>query len=244
MAQLEPALAKAFGGWARGDAPKKSIGTVARSAGGKVYLIDKPGAPQSVIVAAHVAERGGPPQDLALETVMRNFGGMATSRLNRNLRLDKHWSYGTQAAMSARRAGRGRSRGRAGADRQDQGSDGRGDEGDPRRGRRAAAGRRGVREHHAQPDARLPGRFDDARRARAGGNRHRQPRLSRRLLRDYAKNVRALDEKALADAAKVFIRPDEMVWLIVGDLEKVEAGIRELKFGEVVRLDESGKSTN
>jgi len=61
---------------------------------------------------------------------------------------------------------------------------------------------------------------------------------------NYAKNVRALDEKALADAARVFIRPDEIVWLVVGDLEKVEAGIRELKLGEVIRLDASGKSTN
>ena len=61
---------------------------------------------------------------------------------------------------------------------------------------------------------------------------------------NYAKNVRALDEKALADAARVFIRPDEIVWLVIGDLEKVEAGIRELKLGDVVRLDASGKSTN
>src|SRR4029453_17479647 len=103
MAQLEPALARAFGAWPRGEAPKKSIGTVARSSGGKVYLIDQPDAPQSVIVAAHVSERGGLPQDLAMETVLRNFGGMSTSRLNRNLRLDKHWSYGTQAAMPASR---------------------------------------------------------------------------------------------------------------------------------------------
>src|SRR5690606_22938555 len=34
------------------------------------------------------------------ETVMRNFGGMATSRLNRNLRLDKHWSYGSSGYIS------------------------------------------------------------------------------------------------------------------------------------------------
>jgi zinc protease len=61
---------------------------------------------------------------------------------------------------------------------------------------------------------------------------------------NYAKNVRALDEKALADAARTFIRPGEIVWLVVGDLAKVEAGIRELKLGEVIRLDESGKSTN
>jgi len=61
---------------------------------------------------------------------------------------------------------------------------------------------------------------------------------------NYAKNVRSLDEKALADAAKVFIRPDEIVWLVVGDLAKVEAGVRELKLGDVIRLDTSGKSTN
>jgi len=61
---------------------------------------------------------------------------------------------------------------------------------------------------------------------------------------NYAKNVRSLDEKALADAAKVFIRPDEIVWLVVGDLAKVEAGVRELKLGDVIRLDASGKSTN
>jgi hypothetical protein len=35
-----------------------------------------------------------------------------------------------------------------------------------------------------------------------------------------------------------------VVWLIVGDLAKVEAGIRELKLGDVVRLDASGRSTN
>ena len=64
-----------------------------------MYLIDKPGAPQSVIVAAHVSQTGGQPEDLAIDTVMRNFGGLATSRLNRNLRLDKHWSYGTQGIL-------------------------------------------------------------------------------------------------------------------------------------------------
>ena len=37
---------------------------------------------------------------------MRNFGGMATSRLNRNLRLDKHWSYGTQGLIGDARGQR------------------------------------------------------------------------------------------------------------------------------------------
>ena len=52
---------KAFGGWARGEAPEE-VDHGRASAGGKVYLIDKPDAPQSVIVAAHVTERGGLPR--------------------------------------------------------------------------------------------------------------------------------------------------------------------------------------
>jgi hypothetical protein len=33
---------------------------------------------------------------------------------------------------------------------------------------------------------------------------------------------------------------DEVIWIVVGDLKKVEAGIRELNLGEVVKL-EAGK---
>ncbi len=32
-----------------------------------------------------------------------------------------------------------------------------------------------------------------------------------------------------------------MIWIVVGDLRRVEKGIRELGFGEVVRLDGDGE---
>jgi zinc protease len=53
----------------------------------------------------------------------------------------------------------------------------------------------------------------------------------------YATRVRSLDEAALATASRRYIRPGEIIWLVVGDLAKVEAGIRELKWGEIVRLE-------
>lgn len=62
--------------------------------------MDKPDAPQSIIVAAELSQRQGQPEDLAMEPVMQNFGGMPTSRTNRNLRLDKHWSYGTSGQLT------------------------------------------------------------------------------------------------------------------------------------------------
>src|SRR5690606_35309001 len=93
LSALMPELERAFTAWPRGQAPAKNVTPVPQGTGRSVYLIDQPGAPQSVILAAHVSEPGGSYQELAIETVMRNFGGIATSRLNRNLRLDKAWSY-------------------------------------------------------------------------------------------------------------------------------------------------------
>ena len=106
MKQLQPELERVFASWKRGDVPRKNLANVPRTAGKKVYLLDKPDAPQSVIVAAHLSETGGQVDDLAIETVLRNFGGIATSRLNRNLRLDKHWSYGVRGGLTDARGQR------------------------------------------------------------------------------------------------------------------------------------------
>ena len=80
LAKLMLALEASFGAWRAGSAPAKDGAAVATTAGAKIYLVDKPDAPQSTIVAAHLSHQQGQPEDLA------------TSRMNRNLRLDKHWS--------------------------------------------------------------------------------------------------------------------------------------------------------
>ena len=243
-----PELERAFGAWQRGaGAGQDASQPVPRARRARrVYLIDKPDAPQSVIVAAHVSEPGGQPEDLAIETVMRNFGGIATSRLNRNLRLDKHWSYGTQGVLHGRARPAAVHRHRAGADRQDEGVDGRSD----RRRLRGVAGarpdrRRGVRQHHAHPDAR------PARAASRRSTRSRTPRCSSSTTATRTTTSRTTrrasarsTKQALATAARSFIRPDEVDLARGRRPEKVEAGIRELKLGEVVRLDADGRGTN
>jgi zinc protease len=37
------------------------------------------------------------------------------------------------------------------------------------------------------------------------------------------------------------VHPDQLVWVIVGDRSKIEAGIRELKLGEIRLIDTDGK---
>jgi len=57
---------------------------------------------------------------------------------------------------------------------------------------------------------------------------------------NYARNLRALTEKDLASAAARFIKPEELTWMVVGDVASIEAGVRSLGYGEVVRLDADG----
>ena len=45
---------------------------------------------------------------------------------------------------------------------------------------------------------------------------------------------------ALNAAGAKYIRPDEVAWLVVGDVAKIEKGVRELGLGEVVRINSDG----
>ena len=57
----------------------------------------------------------------------------------------------------------------------------------------------------------------------------------------FAGKVRALKTGDVDDAAKLIVHPDNMVWVVVGDRSKVEAGIKELGLGEIRLLDADGK---
>jgi len=242
MAQILPALEASFAAWKPGTAPAKKIGSVGKTTGGKIYLIDKPDAPQSTIVAAHVSESSGQPEELAIETVLRNFGGIATSRLNRNLRLDKHWSYGTSAFLNDARGQRPfivvapvqtdktkesmievakEIRGVAGER--------------PLAGEEYASIMRNM-------TLRLAGRFETLNALEGAAIALINYNLPTDYWSRYGSNVRALTEPQLNTAARKFVRPGEAIWLVVGDLKKVERGIRELGFGEIIRLNADGQA--
>jgi zinc protease len=57
----------------------------------------------------------------------------------------------------------------------------------------------------------------------------------------YAEKLRALSLADLKKAAETAIRPDRMIWVVVGDREKIEPGIRELNYGEIRYITPDGK---
>ena len=49
----------------------------------------------------------------------------------------------------------------------------------------------------------------------------------------YAAKVRALTPADMAKSAAQVVEPDRLVWVVIGDRAKIEAGVRELNLGEV-----------
>ena len=236
MAQLLPEIEKSFGDWAPGTAPAKALSTASSPGRGKVYLIDKPGAPQSVIVAAELAPAPGAADDLALETVMRNFGGMATSRMNRNLRLDKHWSYGTQGGLTGARGPRTfQVIAPVQTDKTKESMVEVLKEIHGVAGTRPIAGEEYQSIMRSQV-ARLPGRFETIDSLIVAATDVVNTGRAPSYYYNYASDLQALTPEALNAAAAKVVKPGELTWVVIGDLKKVESGIRELNYGEIVKI--------
>jgi zinc protease len=102
MDELLPLLEDAFGDWrpAAGEPVSKDMDALPPAQAARLVLIDRPNSPQSVIVAAKVlpvrgTQQGNEPLELANELL----GGGFLSRLNSDLREDKGWSYGVYSSL-------------------------------------------------------------------------------------------------------------------------------------------------
>ena len=94
MDELKPKLERLFSGWKKGEIPKINVGVVVQRTKPIIYLLDRPGSQQSIVFAGNVV----PPKDqdeIAVESMNNMLGGTFTSRINMNLRENKHWSYGS-----------------------------------------------------------------------------------------------------------------------------------------------------
>ena len=107
MAELKPLLETAFGGWkAPASArPVKPMAVPVPAPRDRIVLIDRPGSPQSFILAARVLPlsgrtgTGGTGQE-TLDLASEVLGDGFLARLNLDLREDKGWSYGVFSTVT------------------------------------------------------------------------------------------------------------------------------------------------
>jgi len=235
MADIKPELERALGAWRAPSSsiPAKNVATVDRPAKGKVIIVDKPGSPQSLILGGHVAPPTGAPNNVAISAMNDIIGGQFTARVNMNLREDKGWAYGAYTFLQGARGQR------------------------PymvyvpvQTDKTKESLQELIKELNAYKTTQ-PATADELRRAVLNNTRSLPGSFetagdvlgslisSARYNRSWnypatlKDKYEALDEAAIATAADEVVHPESLVWLIVGDREKIEAGIRSLNLGEV-----------
>jgi zinc protease len=206
-----------------------------------VYLVDRPGAPQSYIYAAQIAPTFEAESELSIDAANTVFGGSFTSRINMNLREDKHWSYGARSQINALK------------------------------NQRAFIVTAGVQTDKSKESLvevqselsgilkenpiteaeldkikqnkvlRLAGRWETLNAVKREMRQMVAFRLSDDYYRTYGDDIDSLKLSEVRDAANKIIKPDRLIWLVVGDLEKIESGIKELGLGAMNVVDADGK---
>ncbi|MEO1311379.1 MAG: pitrilysin family protein, partial [Pseudomonadota bacterium] len=99
--EIVDVLEDKFGGWRApsGAKPEKNVAAVPLPTAPKVVIVDRPGSPQSFILAGHLAPGAGAENNIAIEAMNDVLGGSFNARINTNLREDKGWSYGARSIL-------------------------------------------------------------------------------------------------------------------------------------------------
>jgi len=234
MQELVNLLESKFGDWsANSDSDLKALTTVELPENRTIYLIDKPNAQQSYIVAGQLLPPSATDEEIEIDYMNYAIGGSFTARLNMNLREDKSWSYGVRTRLGDAKGQRAmlvtapvqtdktsESMAEIVTEYADYLST------KPITQDELAKGK-------ASKTLRLPGQFETLGALKGGVSGI--VTYDRDL--DYLNQLPALlDEPSLTQVqakAQKYIKPNQWTWLIVGDLSKIEEPIRALDLGEV-----------
>ena len=100
-AKARDAVEKGLAAWAKGgDKPSFDYPKLPELQPAKIYLVDKPGAAQSVFNIGLPGPPRNTPDYFALQVLNTILGGQFQSRLNANIREQKGYSYGVNSGFS------------------------------------------------------------------------------------------------------------------------------------------------
>ena len=232
-----------FGGWKATNPSANGRAQVEPSNGAAtIYLVDRPGASQSVIRALHTTIPRRHPDYLGLTLMNYSFGGQFSARLNQNLRQDKGYSYGYQSHIQWHR---GPSLMLAGGSVQTEVT--------------KESVVETLKEYNEVRGSR-PISEEELENAKAAilrslpANFERPGAIMGQVLQmvqfdlpdDYLQTVSASVEAVTLDdvhrITQELVRPDRLKILVVGDRQQIEAGLREIDIPTVI-LDLDGVET-
>ena len=231
-------LESVFGGWKGAAAPPAQVPAAPQLSARKVYLVDKPGAPQSQIRIGWIGVPRSTPDYFALRVLNTVLGGAFTSRLNQNLREQHGYAYGASSSFDMRGSA-GPFFAAAGVQTD----------------KTAEALSEFFKELDGIRKPIPPDELDKAKNYVAlllSRNFETTQSLAGSLAQMFIFNlppdyfetfttrVRTVTQAEVQRAAEQYIQPDKFAVVVVGDLKTIEPGIRALNLGPVttVPIDE------
>jgi zinc protease len=236
---LKVLVEKQFGAWKPGKSANAAQGTT-QTTDAKLILVDRPGAPQTTLVAFSMGLPRSTPDYSAVEVMNTDLGGLFSSRINMNLREAHGYTYGAFSSFDYHREP-----GPFFA-----GADIRTDATAPATTELFNELKR-IRDTKLTPEemalakdsiARsLPGRFERGTSAAATFAELFTYDLPLDYYSKLPDSINAVTAEQAQAAAQKYILPDKMIVLAVGDRAKMEADMRKLNLGKVEIRDTDGK---
>jgi zinc protease len=239
MADLVARLESKLAGWKKAEVPKNNIAEVKNVPGKRIYLINRPESSQSLIIAGYLTTPYGKVSEPALSAMNNVLGGDFVSRLNMNLREDKHWSYGAGSLVWVAKAQR------------------------PFLAYvsvQTDKTKESVQEINKEFTAfindkpistdefnrvqrnmtlELPGKWETNNAVANSIVEQVKFKLGDDYYASYDAKVRKLTQAELQQISKTVVKPDLINWFIVGDKSKILDSLKELNY-EIIEVDPDG----
>ncbi|MDO9275566.1 MAG: insulinase family protein, partial [Lutibacter sp.] len=244
MKELKSKLEKSLGKWKDGSVPTIVFNKPAVNTKNTLYLMNRPESQQSVIIAGHLTEKYGAFSEIALEQIVSILGGDFTSRINMNLREDKHWSYGAAGfVMDAQQERPFLVYAPVQTDK-------------------TAESVKELRKEilefvtsrpatQAELDKvktnqvlKLPGQWETNGAVNSSLYNLVKYNLPDDYYQKYDANVRSLSLNELQNVSKKAVKPNAVNWFVVGDKEKISSKLNELGFDNIIEIDADGNPIN
>jgi len=231
--QLMPVLEKNFGAWkgAASSEPSVKLPPTQASPGRQVYIVDKPGAPQSQIRIGWIGAARSTEDYFPLRVLNTILGESFTSRLNMNLREQHGYAYGASSTFDMR-ASAGPFYAAAGV-QTDKTMESLKEFFNELNGILKPIPAEELNKAKNYIALRYPGSFETT----GDLSRRLEEALIYRLPDTYFSNyVQKIQPVTAADIQRVaqkYIAPERFAVVVVGDRSAIEAGIRSLNLGPV-----------
>ena len=239
-AEAKKLAEKYFGGWsASSSAAATAVPTAPAAPTRRILIVDKPGAPQTTLMAFGLGAPRNTPQYPALTEMNSILGGLFSSRINMNLREKNGFTYGAFSGFFFYRGGgpffsyaQVRTDVTAPAARE------------------MFAELNRIHTDPATPEElklakdnalrSLPGSFETVGEEVGLMGELFVYDLPNDYFQKLPASFEAVTPEAVAKAAEEFVHPNNLVVVAVGDRAKIEDGLQKLDLGPIEIRDESG----